>query len=860
MSKLRKSVFNLTEIAAWPETGEVSLPTVQRGFVWRPSQIENLWDSLLRGFPAGAFVLSSNDSGQKLELLDGQQRATAICLGFGRATFRDSQQFIRVFIDLEKPKPEDNRKYLFRVITKSHPWGYQKNDNTKTLTANNIREAMNRYGTQDYLREELDRFYPHEAELPVPFNLFLQHYHSNAVSILQQIEELPYFKEKKEKWQSAKPENNTEPRLLELIQEIVDAVKLMLCPTNGFRIPALYLNLDRLITNGSAETDPSLLPSREEANPQPDEIENLFVRLNAGGTPLRGEELNYSILKAHLAMDVQEKIEASCGSLIKPARFITIAYRLHQLADKNLHTEALRMNIKPKQFQHAVSKKEELTLFQDFLLQLVDKEIIAKVGQLLTYHQTNCPYGLPYLLVRKIANVAPELMLMLFYRLWVHQDHFEFNTPEHKKMIGMLTLFLWLGKGEKQRDHSKLLRLVWPSIKEKPTIDFWSSATVQRAAEHTGIKDIRAFFTCDWDNTLAPVRIDQDFFSQFRKSELENFANTMFSNRDVLLYAQRNFLGAFFDHQQFELDDTNVPFDWDHLFPHSLTKNKKRIAKPLRQLYHTIGNFRAWPYALNRMDQDHYPAQKLTPLASLSKSDKGKQSDLLKWEQLLNTKPNLNASIPKLKKHLCDWSFCTKDWVDSAVGDLKKDWKVAFSLIWKRNQSLLYEWYQSLEIAALTDFKTLDFGEVLDHSKWRDAPKEEPFATYFDAEEKTNWLLKKPLTIDAANQVYLYLIYPANNQSLLAEDVFEFGIFQEKGTWIASLNWNDSAYSECFTDHQNYLQQYFTLLSSEKNDVIKLLHTMVQWLNSLPVFQDGDATEFFTQALRKGYRDLLKVP
>jgi len=26
-----------------------------------------------------------------------------------------------------------------------------------------------------------------------------------------------------------------------------------------------------------------------------DEIENLFIRLNSGGTPLRGEELNYSV-------------------------------------------------------------------------------------------------------------------------------------------------------------------------------------------------------------------------------------------------------------------------------------------------------------------------------------------------------------------------------------------------------------------------------------------------------------------------------------------------------------------------------------------------------------------------------------
>jgi uncharacterized protein with ParB-like and HNH nuclease domain len=81
---LNQPIFTLQEIANWAETKQVSLPTVQRGFVWRPNQIENLWDSLLRGYPVGAFVLANNgDLG--CEILDGQQRATAICLGFSKS-------------------------------------------------------------------------------------------------------------------------------------------------------------------------------------------------------------------------------------------------------------------------------------------------------------------------------------------------------------------------------------------------------------------------------------------------------------------------------------------------------------------------------------------------------------------------------------------------------------------------------------------------------------------------------------------------------------------------------------------------------------------------------------------------------
>ena len=70
-----------------------SVPILQRGLVWNPAQIELLWDSVLRGFPIGAIVLSAKIESQvkasdakKLamthHLLDGQQRCDAIALGF----------------------------------------------------------------------------------------------------------------------------------------------------------------------------------------------------------------------------------------------------------------------------------------------------------------------------------------------------------------------------------------------------------------------------------------------------------------------------------------------------------------------------------------------------------------------------------------------------------------------------------------------------------------------------------------------------------------------------------------------------------------------------------------------------------
>ncbi|WP_031599584.1 DUF262 domain-containing protein [Ferrovum myxofaciens] len=57
-------LLTLPEIAAWQiayppaKVGPIvaTLPALQRGAVWKVKQIEELWDSILRRFPIGAFV------------------------------------------------------------------------------------------------------------------------------------------------------------------------------------------------------------------------------------------------------------------------------------------------------------------------------------------------------------------------------------------------------------------------------------------------------------------------------------------------------------------------------------------------------------------------------------------------------------------------------------------------------------------------------------------------------------------------------------------------------------------------------------------------------------------------------------
>jgi hypothetical protein len=157
------ATWQLRNLADVIERWEVALPALQRGAVWRPKQVEALWDSLIRGFPIGSFLLAPYDQrrgsrspryGSALDdvdyhLLDGQQRWNAITLGFvdiwkSNPEFRDNLDAL--WVDLARPEVlTDGREFVFRVVTHSHPWGYRRDDPNSRLSAQNRRQAPEAY-------------------------------------------------------------------------------------------------------------------------------------------------------------------------------------------------------------------------------------------------------------------------------------------------------------------------------------------------------------------------------------------------------------------------------------------------------------------------------------------------------------------------------------------------------------------------------------------------------------------------------------------------------------------------------------------------------------------------------------------
>ena len=157
-----QNAFTLKEIADWLNPNSViQLPALQRGLVWKRNQIELLWDSMLREFPIGTFMLAEGEKKENVQtyfLMDGQQRYNAISLGYNKSKIEHPDMVLWLDIaPINKPS-NSTRKYWIKSTTITHPWGYQDDDECSTLNADERRNALEKYGMADknIYNEEID--------------------------------------------------------------------------------------------------------------------------------------------------------------------------------------------------------------------------------------------------------------------------------------------------------------------------------------------------------------------------------------------------------------------------------------------------------------------------------------------------------------------------------------------------------------------------------------------------------------------------------------------------------------------------------------------------------------------------------
>ncbi len=110
MSTQRYSVtpHPIDTLLTWVKSGEIAIPEIQRPFVWEPTKVRNLLDSLYQGYPVGYLIAWRNPTvklkdgtpaaGKRI-LIDGQQRVTALMAGLlGYEVLTQDYETVRIRI------------------------------------------------------------------------------------------------------------------------------------------------------------------------------------------------------------------------------------------------------------------------------------------------------------------------------------------------------------------------------------------------------------------------------------------------------------------------------------------------------------------------------------------------------------------------------------------------------------------------------------------------------------------------------------------------------------------------------------------------------------------------------------------
>lgn len=619
-------VLSLRQIAGWeiPSIDHSDLkikakpPSLQRGLVWEPQQIEMLWDSVMRGFPIGSLVLSAKigeqtDKSSNIfpkqdkkqathHILDGQQRCYAIALGFHDSWHNNDQAIL--WLDLMPGKRLQNsiRQYLFRVTTKSHPWGFGHDNQSSRLSAENIRSFLDELKKEKRpLPKELR---PFDAGLPVPVFLLFE-----------------CFDKKTEKldW------DTLSKRLADLIPGFTGKIH------------------DSAIDHEKIEKGLNLAEQAKVIALQVpigiegiENIEQIFQRLNRQGTPLDNEELAYSMIKAYWS-DVEDclrRLEEKKLRHTTEPRLISMAIRVALTGQDGkmpaeLNVDRIRNIFRPK--YDGVQKKEDIDAY-DAITEYFRGELksaLQWIDDHFLFHEKNRPYGLPAYLRSSLAWNSRDVFAWLMVVAKRHDYKPVSNEQLLKKIIGLALSIHWFGS-DKTRAVEKLLlekdlgseNVKLSNLKnDKGELVFSPIDKVELEEILPFTKDSGEESLLAWDSFWrGVVNVGDQDQQKERSKKYGQFMERLRSNRELLVYVQRSYFATEF--RDFDPSNRlmwkghNRPWDYDHILPSNKLnatgrgENAGKFHEVCKVWQQSIGNLIAVDFTFNRGKQDNTASNK----------------------------------------------------------------------------------------------------------------------------------------------------------------------------------------------------------------------------------------------------------
>lgn len=733
------------------------LPALQRGAVWRPVQVESLWDSIMRGFPIGSFMLMPYEralghqdmllaSGPAADpthmLLDGQQRATSIALGFYKpwASTNDNSAPAALWIDLGAP-PTTERDFSFRLVTRAHPWGYPVSSERQRLELSQMREASAAFQKAQpkcvwTRRPPVEAGWPWESVAPVPVAVLIAaaSVGTDAAALTDALDRiLPHWREIRTRMSDNAIEAHVGSAstiaILRRLRQTLDR----------YCVPAQTVS--NLLSRETIQADDDQI--------RPDPTETLFIRVNSGGTPLQGEELIYSIAKAiwPAAPSLIQKIR---NRFFSEARATLLIARLATVEGGKVEAPAVPDVSRFRRLVHGTGS----SIFRERMegyLEHGAQPLFEQAHALLT----GGSFGLPPMLAADLARGESGREVMFLLLRWIERLNSvglrvdSLRIHQRAKAVGALTAISWFGRHPdrcvrklwgalattmpdelpnffNRRNFSRCLELVNNQVPmlylpppDKLRAQFEARITKPRGADGA-FSDPTSNFWSEWNwgrfvnqihrdlgewyDAVLPDVTDNDeedqTLSARKVRDWDDFIGRLYHGRNLVLFAQRQALATWFE--DFDptdpdtIDEINRPWDMDHILPSFYVHGRQGIPRIIRDWHGSIGNLRAWPLDANRSDAEAAPRVKLDEINDATQAYGMRTAcDLLAasfipesdWDHWYGSTPDTDKWFPE--RYLA---------LPEKHGECRK---ALIKAIINRTLALYVEWYEQMRIDSL---------------------------------------------------------------------------------------------------------------------------------------------------------------
>lgn len=642
------------------------IPPVQRGLVWNAVRCEILWDSILRGIPIG--TISVRPQGDHWEIFDGQQRTNAISLGYESwATTSKPLLWIDLDVDDAIRQKIANRRFVFRVTTVAHPWGYhlglsEEKDTCLTTSEQKwaVAQISGLWGDEGNsgARPKPNELWPVEdVGCPVPFSVvreFVEWSHSSGRLSLGDFTCWCSRHYAKANWFRVNASEKLKTVNCDHWYELIEAIRKL----SNYVVVALNART-------VAEEDVGLY----------------FKRMNKGGIEPDSEEIVYSQLKAKIG-SLKCLDDVSIGRT-KPSRLANLAIRIWS---SRLDGWKWRASVTESDIVTIKGNPDDFGSFVkgEFAsaLKEMDSLLTHPLGGLLSWHIVKlygfvggdlAMYFIREILCQRAESCTPAIATWL---LWFSLD------------AGTAVREMWKSKNPFDGLCGAFSRRSLLRMPQEYEIDAWFKDMAVRVSDLSDGHSWELLHKMFWEDAYAAPMIRRVW---------NGFHGEM--GCELLLFACRRFVKRMFngyDAASPEWREQNRPWDYDHILPQAWVNGGRRVS-PCSYLVNrflwSIGNSAPLPFSLNRGKNDSAPGR--YPDGTQRSAD----------ELLVSIDEVANFSYG----HFCGSS--TKGWkrIDRCLIDSKTFVRITLD----RCRRLVHEWYSSVGMGRIVQQCDDDSGHRL---------------------------------------------------------------------------------------------------------------------------------------------------